>query len=665
MRLILLGLSFFLLLNPLWAEDSIGKLYHFGEDVRNVVWESAPIPGDFVLGEEDTDRAVAYMELDQELGEYAFSQTERPEEESDTPCPEVSESDASKKALEEKIKERKYNLYFTATFNDAEAVGMAEGFMGKNNFQRFMGGKNSQYNSLSKLTNRYKSDNPGTNFDSLGIKEKEKLLAAYAKDKTGVSIPKGMLMSEIAIAHAIQNPGSWKAGMAEIKDELDFSQKVLIASHLGGKFSDRYNFDRADDGKGVVTIEEMLTSVRDGHPGGICRDVSMAQSQVLKELGVPKDNIYQIGYKTSGGGHAVVAIQDPDDPKNIVKLNYGYVTESEGAVGSSALVQNTSLPDFGIRNRVYNADGDPVGSLPTEIGEILYDSTGGNKGKLTPPSRHNLQKVGVQTPFGEGQVFTGETSSGDKVVGVTLQKEFKTKYMDNEFAAGFIKRDGDRSTVGISQTALYGRMKNTLNSPSLEFGNFSMSSRAGVESEILVMKNQVKPKNYTATEDENTEVTINPFVGVSADWESDDKKTRVESDVLVEGYIVNKNVQLSGAEGMTLAFNKATIRTGISHQVTPEMAVIGQTGVVLRQFGSSAQFSGGLIKETENNNFRALATYSNPIGDVPAFMPEAQRNMGIKLGGENKKSRIYYQFEYNRDLDNNSNNVGLSAGWKF
>jgi hypothetical protein len=340
------------------------------------------------------------MALDQELGEYAFSQTEKELPSSDQPCPQISNSDASKRALEEKIKERKYNLYFTMTFNDAEAVGLAEGFMGMNNLNVFMLGQANSGNpkangirSLGKLRQKYKSENPNSNFDSLGIKDREKVLIQFAQDSAGVEIPKGMLMSEIAIARAVSDPANWKAGMAEIKDDLSFDQKVLVASHLGGKFSERYNFDRAgSEGQGVVTIEEMLTSVRDVQPGGICRDVSMAQSAILKELGVPKDNIYQVGYTTTSGGHAVVAIQDPDNPKNIIKLNYGAVTESNEAVGSSALIQNTSLPDFGIKNKIYNADGDPVGNLPTEIGEILYDTTGGNRGKMIPASRHSIQK---------------------------------------------------------------------------------------------------------------------------------------------------------------------------------------------------------------------------------------------------------------------------------
>ena len=102
-QLCLIAALFMLILTPAFADGAIGELYHFAEDVRNVAWETAPLPQDFVLSEEDTDRAVTFMELDQELGEYVFSQTERPQEKSDTPCSQVSDSDASKKALEEKI----------------------------------------------------------------------------------------------------------------------------------------------------------------------------------------------------------------------------------------------------------------------------------------------------------------------------------------------------------------------------------------------------------------------------------------------------------------------------------------------------------------------------------------------------------------------------------
>lgn len=672
MRSLLITMILFFM-TALQAEDGIGKLYHFSEDVRNVVHESSPIPEDFVLDEEQTDKAVAYMELDQELGDYAFSETLITPKDTDQPCDKTSSSDSSKKALAKKIEERKYNIYFTMTFNDAKAVGLAEGFMGKDNYSTFIlqqsqagNFKANQIQNLNQLKNKFKSENPDITLSALSFKEREEKLRDFAKSHTGVEIPKGMLLSELVISHAISNPNDWKTGMSQAKDDLSFEQKILVASHLGGKFSDRYNYDRAGGkGTGVVTIEEMLESVRSGKPGGICRDVSMAQSAILKELGVPKDKIYQLGYNTIGGGHAVVAIQDPNNPKNIVKLNYGYVSESDGAVGSSALIQNTSLPDFGMRNRVYDADGVPVASLPTEIGEVLYDVTEGNKGKIVPPSRHNLMKVNVDTPFGKGKVFTGETSSGDKVVGVALQKNFSTKRTDNEVAVAAISREGDRSFATLSQEALYLRAKTTFKGPRYDSENFSISSRAGVETEALLMKNKLN-YSFGSQEESNVDVNIKPFIGASSTWSSDDKKTKLTADAEIEGYVVNDNIQTTLNEGTTLAFNKATFRTGIERKVTPQMKVVGETGVVLRQIGNSASFSGGIIKESSSSNYRALATYSTPLtNDVPIFLPESQKSFGLSVGGDHKRSGIYYQLEYNRNLDNKSNTVGLSAGWKF
>lgn len=672
MKICLTTLLLLIITPSLMAQDNIGKVYHFTEDVRNIVWESSPIQTDFRLGEKETDKAVSYMALDQELAEYANSRMKAPSTNDDEPCDDSNESDASKKGLAKKIEDRKYNLYFTMTFNDAEAVGLAEGFMGRNNFRTFMlnkgsNGKPKAYGilNLAQLKSKFKTKNPSVDLSNLSFLDRESALIKFAEDYSSIKIPKGMLLSELAIDHAIKNPKDWKSGMAEIKDELSFDQKVLVASSLGGKFSDRYNYDRVGSkGEGVVTIEEMLESVRDGNPGGICRDVSMAQSAILKELGVPKDKIYQIGYSTSGGGHAVVAIQDPDNPKNIVKLNYGYVSESDGAVGSSALIQNTSLPDFGIQNRVYDADGVPVASLPTEIGEVLYDATGGTKGKLAPPSRHSLSKVHVDTPFGSGQMFTGQTSSGDKVVGVAVTRTRDSKYTTDEVSIAGVQRTGDRSNSKISQEALYLRFKSTLNGPSLERENFSLSSRAGVESEVFLMRNKVESSSKSKN-DTNIDTTFKPFLGATAKW-SVSEETTVASDINIEGQLSNKNIQLKSTEGMTLAFNKATIRTGITHKVTPSMTVMGQSGIVLRQIGNSASFSTGVIKETRKSDFRAIATYSTPLSkDAPAFLPEAQRNFGVSLGENHKRSGLYYQFEYNRDLDNKSNSIGFGGGWKF
>jgi hypothetical protein len=274
--------------------------------------------------------------------------------------------------------------------------------------------------------------------------------------------------------------------------------------------------------------------------------------------------------------------------------------------------------------------------------------------------------MGIKTHLGEGNVFTGETSSGDKIVGVTLQKTDKTKYSETTKVIGIMQRQGDRDRLTLSQDALYLRMRTTLNSPSLELGNFSLSSRVGVEAKILAMQNKTKKDNGSTKESFNVDSMVSPIIGATANWNSEDKKTEVSADVEVEGYAINKNVQLTPLEGMTLAFNKTTIRTGITHDVTDQMRIVGQTGIVVREMGSSAQFSAGVLNGNTNSQYRSMATYSTPISnDIPAFLPESQRTFGFSHSGEKRKSGAYYQLDYTHDLDNDSNALSASTGWKF
>jgi hypothetical protein len=126
-----------------------------------------------------------------------------------------------------------------------------------------------------------------------------------------------IIQSEYAVQYAIQNPDNWASEFESLGNSgaLSIEDKMLIASQLGGQFGEKYNLDRASDGVGVVTIEQLFASLASGSPGGVCRDISKAQGQILNALGVPEENIYLVSYSTPGGSHAILAVSDPDNPQ--------------------------------------------------------------------------------------------------------------------------------------------------------------------------------------------------------------------------------------------------------------------------------------------------------------------------------------------------------------
>jgi len=53
-----------------------------------------------------------------------------------------------------------------------------------------------------------------------------------------------------------------------------------------------------------VSTEELLTAAAKGKVGGICRDIALAQTQMLEALGFNQS--YVVAYKTYEGHHATV-----------------------------------------------------------------------------------------------------------------------------------------------------------------------------------------------------------------------------------------------------------------------------------------------------------------------------------------------------------------------
>ncbi len=666
--------------SSIYAESDRGMFYKLAENVRSILWKSDPIPDKFELSNEETDRAVAYSELEAEIGDFAYSTSNLPEDANGTDCPDAvnQEEEEDKVELQQQIKQRAFSIYFTGTFNTKEALAQAEGVYGRNNYHSFMtaiasrgNGAAGPINTLTKLEQKYlKTDGAPDNWASLSVLERSQLLQEYATSQVGQDVSMGLILSDYAIGSMVANPANWKSSLNEIKDHLSFDEKMKIASHFGGEFSDRYNYDRANDvgneGEGIVTIEEMLQSIRTNEPGGICRDVALAQAQILRELGVKKDDIYMIGYATATGGHAVLAVQDPNDPKNIVKLNYSYITEENQVGGGAQLTQDTSLPDVGMNYRVYDADGKPVGRVPTEMGQIFNEVTNGRNDTIN--KSYALQKAYVETPIGIGTIFSGQTSAGDNVVGVAINGRMEQGLSETEIGVAVAKRDGERTMVTIDQESLYAKMDTRLNTPSVKVGdNFSVNAFGGARAEVMFMNTTVENKvNGAVREGTNVEPMATFYAGVESQWTSDDGRTKVNSEVVAESYLDWKN-EVNVTEGQTLALDNVRWTTGVEHGVTDSMRVIGEGTILMRQMGTAAVISGGL--QDMSSGLSVTGAYQTPLtGDIPTFMQGGSRaaSVGVSKDWREKDGTgPSISFYYQRDLDFENDQVGVSAGWKF
>jgi hypothetical protein len=437
---------------------------------------------------------------------------------------------------------------------------------------------------------------------------------------------------------------------------------MRMSARMGQTFLDRYNHQRAASGSDgqAVTMEQLLQSSQDGTPGGVCRDISFAQAQLLQEMGVPRDKIYIVAYASPGAFHSVLAVTDPDDPSRLVKLNYGEMTEDTQNTGGAALRQTTSLPDVGTSYRIFDADASPIGRVPTELGSLLREVTS------APPSfieyaPYNLNTVTAESDLGSFRVFTGTTTSGDSVIGAAFDRTI----MDNdrnrtEIGVAAVRHDINSPIVDLQQDLLYARVRSELYTDPITTGRVQSRAEFGIESEILYGRHS---GSYTASgksiEGTTMDFSHNIFAGVSSSFEAGESRVRAQ----VRTHFYPDFANETEAKAMTLAHDRTEARVQVERPLSRDVVALAEGGLVIRNYGTAANIQFGL--EDTSQNFRGFASYSSPLGDVPSFMPEASRT--LRIGAEATPPGTGWSFSATgeRDLDRQDNRFHLGVRRKF
>ena len=672
----------FLLINSLWANEDLEKIVTLAEDTRDAVVELEDPQEEFVLDQESSDFIFSLQNMDKQIAaivpQSLLGFVQGSGDEAADPC---LDQYSINPELADRIQGRKFQIYMSGTFSEGANLGLNPGFSGRGNFSNFMlsesqSGHPNAYNirTVGSLETLYKNTEKPSDWASLSSVDRAKRLQAFATTYSGAEPSLGLILSEYAIRGMTNDPSNWKSELNNIKDHLSFDEKLLVASHFGGRFSDNYNSDRANGtgprADGIVSMEEMLESVRDGVAGGVCRDVSQAQSLMLQELGVNSSDIYQVAYSTATTGHAVLAVKDPENPDRIVKINYAYTDETSDRTGGAVLTQNSTLADFGTKFRIYDADGKPIARVPTEFGQVLRDATRERNLSEGITRNHNLQRVYVDTPIGVGSIFTGTTMSGDNIVGIAVTKTVteSARNVVREQGISLVRREGDRASVTVDQTALYTFMKMTYNSPRKEIGNFNMGVHAGSDTEVILMDNKSVRTDGREKSGYNIESSVSATAGVDVQHTSDDGRTRIGSDLSIEVYPDFKSVQEGFGGGVMLATDSVTWTSTVERDITSDMMFTGESAIVLRNIGNAAVFKGTL--EDSRRDIAGTITYQTPLSDdMPAFNPLSSETVGIgvqkiwRRPGNRVGSQ--FQFDYQRDLDfdRDSLNAGFGIQW--
>lgn len=638
----------------------VGELYEFAETNREIVTRIPEVATlsepQFHLTSDQADQVVAITALDRQIDAYAYAESFRGD---------CDDEEESRSRLRQAMSDRSLRFYFSLTYSGEETYDRLDHLIERETYSHFMlqqelsGITPLPARGINTLISQYQS-HTGESLDDLSPVERARALEAYIQSRYGVDVPRDLLIEETLRQQMIRDPNNWRVAMQGVGEELNFEQKMRVAARMGNTFLGNYNNDRAGTSDGrAVTMEELLSAAQNNTPGGVCRDISFAQSQMLQEMGVNRDNIYIMAYATPGSYHSVLAVQDPENPDNLVKLNYGEMTYDDRNTGAAALAQYTSLPDVGISYRIFDADARPVGRVPTELGGLLREVTNAPQ-SIIQTRPYNLSRVGASSDLGNVSLFTGTTSTGDHVVGAAFDTVIaRSERQLTEVGVALLRHERDGPTVNLTQDLLYARISSEFSLNALSTDRAHVDLEAGYDSEILYGRHSGVRASGSEFEGSTFDFSNTFFAGVSSSYELPSSDTLTAR---ARVYIYPDFANETEAKRMTLAYDRTEASIGYQTQLTPEVRALAETGVILRQYGEAAFVRGAL--ESPTDDFRAFASYSSPLSrDTPSFMPERDRLLSI--GVERRYQGWNFEMNFQHDVDRRTNSARFNVERRF
>lgn len=484
------------------------------------------------------------------------------------------------------------------------------------------------YGGFNKLYKRFQDEAPMT--IRTGVwQEAEAFRNWLASCELGVSVPTESLALHLGLRDFFDSPNKAAAlgVLEELSPHLSTDQKVELAGLIGGVFLSHYDHSRANGGSGgVVSFDQLLRAAQTNTDAGVCRDMAQAQALALKAMGM--NQCYVTTYQTKGGGHAVVLCQDPQDKNKSHTINYNYLTKTTSTDSLSHFEMNNYIPNNGIEVKLYDNNGKPLASLPTNLGVLLYEMSGGNPLDLDPMIRSKNSTIGVSllsekmTTISAG---VGMTPDGDKVMGMSVGMKTNATYAPSRLNVTLYSSERD--------TEYFGKLKNQgvyINAEQrLQTKNIVINSSAGefafrpyVSGGVQFHIARTSLERSTSDAEFGARGAYRVGAGVEGSFRSNDGNTRVMGNVEVRADWSKSDVR--DEQSFSLKPNMVVANVGVEQKVSDRVSVIGNGTVVARkEFGvQSRQEVGVAVYGPKNTVVAATVGHEGQIaGSAPVFVP--------------------------------------------
>ncbi|MBI3018392.1 MAG: hypothetical protein HYY61_00635 [Deltaproteobacteria bacterium] len=462
--------------------------------------------------------------------------------------------------------------------------------------------------------------------------------------------------------------------LTKAKDQMTFDQKLHFVSLMGEAFGENYDFKRAENRFNAKALSalDLLQALKEDRRAGVCRDISLAQAKFLTHLSIP--NTFVIDYQTPRpGGHTTVITQDPNNPSQTYKFDYAEIlTENTQSMLQPSLAQSGSHPDVGLHYRIFDADGYPVAQIPSALGTFYQELTQQKSEDPFLHSQENLVRVGISMPLeGEGTtldgyVFTGKTSEGDPLTGVTIaahpiQRQTAQASGTVVLSKLDLIRPSPLGEVLVDGAHLYSALKFALNTSEYQTPSLDLRAGAALNLEYAALASKTHVPDRRSFEKFSYEPNLETSAGIESTIHDQAQRTRFTQHLKTHMYIAPQQLSASRLDAITLAHNFTVVRNELRHQIKNTDGIAELT-FALRNIGVNYSFKVGL--ESKDQRHGVMAGIEGPVQrSMPHFFPGGKQRCVIR--GKTKLCEFDMFLEYEKNLDSKGEFLGAQFEKKF
>ncbi|MCO4792827.1 MAG: hypothetical protein KC493_03885 [Bacteriovoracaceae bacterium] len=433
---------------------------------------------------------------------------------------------------------------------------------------------------------------------------------------------------------SLNNDEAMYSALSQRMQGASFGRKVGLLATFLDTFGSNYDNSRTESGSdtasGTVTLTDMMqahnSNITSGTQidAGVCRDMHQAAVRLAHSMGI--EEAFGVGFRSQGGGHRTMVLSDPNNRGTTYQLNYGRVLTQDGVAGATALSQNHTIPDVGIRFRIYNADDKPAIILPSDRGTILNRMSGGQDSDLDLMHTANIDTAqgGIATPYGNFRVFNARASmgNGEEITGISYNVHVdynKTFYGEYGITGFQAERDTEKGV--LKSMGLYARSTQGFNHTSQVTENFMIETHGAIHLRGMYASTSVGGNERESNSDYN----VNAQYGVRAHYRTG--PVRHTSSVTFDSTIDQADA-IDGGQGVAVI----TPTTLVTHEV--EVPIADQTrlnamlGLAFRDLGTTSYVTYdsevGITNDRTGTSF-VVGSEGALSNNTPMWLPGSER----------------------------------------